>query len=96
MNVIDRVILIKSAQKDLVKAPIHILKKFRKWVGDVEKYGLEEVRKVRGWRDHTLEGDRKGQRAISLNDQWRAIYVIADDGRLYVKVIEVNPHEYKK
>jgi hypothetical protein len=40
--------------------------KFQKWVDDIEKYGLEEVRKVRGWHDHTLKGDRAGQRAIYL------------------------------
>jgi plasmid maintenance system killer protein len=91
---INRVVLTRNAKKDLVGAPIHILKKFRKWVGDVERYGLDEVRKVPGWNDHTLKGDRQGQRAIYLNRQWRATYTIADDGKLFVSVLEVNPHEY--
>jgi plasmid maintenance system killer protein len=95
-EVINRVTLTKYAQKDLIRTPVHILKKFRKWVGDIERYGLDEVRKVRGWNDHSLQGDRKGQRAIYLNSLWRAIYVIEDDGTLYVSVVEVNPHEYKK
>ena len=91
---ISRVVLAKNARKDLTGTPIHILKKFRKWVGDVERYGLDEVRKVPGWNDHSLRGGRQGQRAIYLNRQWRAIYVIEDDGTLFVSVVEVNPHEY--
>ncbi len=58
---------IEYAKKDLKKAPIYIVKKFRKWVSDIESDGLEEVRKVPGWNDHSLKGDRKGQRAIYLN-----------------------------
>lgn len=91
---IDRVVLSKNAKKDLAGAPVHILKKFRKWLGDVERYGLDEVRKVPGWNDHSLKGDRQGQRAIYLNRQWRAIYAMGSDGTLYVLVLEVNPHEY--
>lgn len=91
---VNRVQLTRDAKKDLIKAPIHIVKKFRKWVADIERYGLEEVRKVRGWNDHTLSGDRKGQRAIYLNREWRAVYILRSDGTLYVEVLEVMPHDY--
>jgi putative endonuclease len=37
------------------------------------KSGLEETRKRLGWHDELLVGDRKGQRSIRLNKQWRAI-----------------------
>ena len=57
---------IRAVEKDLVKTPKALVIKFQKWVDDIEKYGLEEVRKVRGWHDHTLKGDRAGQRAIYL------------------------------
>ena len=93
---VQRVVFTRQAKKGLVKAPHYILKKFRKWVSDIEAYGLEEVRKVPGWRDHDLSGNRKGQRAIYLNILWRAIYQLQDDGSVYVSVLEVNPHEYKK
>jgi len=49
---------------------------------------------VRGWHDHTLKGDRAGQRAIYLNKRWRAVYVIEGSEVKIVKVIEVHPHEY--
>jgi len=85
---------IRAAEKDLMRTPKPLVVKFQKWVNDIEKYGLEEVRKVRGWNDHTLKGDRAGQRAIYLNKKWRAVYVIVGDEIKIVKVTEVHPHEY--
>jgi plasmid maintenance system killer protein len=85
---------IRAVQKDLMKTPKALVIKFQKWVDDIETYGLEEVRKARGWHDHTLKGDRAGQRAIYLNKRWRAIYVIEGGEVKIVKVIEVHPHEY--
>lgn len=85
---------IRAVEKDLVSTPKALVIKFQKWVDDIEKYGLEEVRKVRGWHDHTLKGDRAGQRAIYLNKQWRAVYVLEGAGVKIVRVIEVHPHAY--
>lgn len=85
---------LEAAKKDIKKAPVHIVRKLMRWVKDVESQGLEEVRKVRGWWDHTLEGEKKGRRAISLNDQWRAEYVVEDGEIKIVKVLEVHPHDY--
>ncbi len=85
---------IRAVKKDLFKIPKALVIKFQKWVDDIEKYGLEEVRKVRGWHDHVLKGNRAGQRAISLNKQWRAVYVIEGNEVKIVKVIEVHPHAY--
>ena len=85
---------IRAAEKDLMKAPKALVIKFQKWVDDIEKFGLEEVRKVLGWHDHTLKGDRAGQRAIYLNKKWRAVYRIEGGEVKTVKVIEVHPHEY--
>ena len=85
---------IRPVEKELIKTPKALVIKFQKWVDDIEKYGLEEVRKVRGWHDHSLKGDRAGQRAIYLNKKWRAVYVIEGREVKIVKVIEVHPHEY--
>jgi plasmid maintenance system killer protein len=85
---------IRLVEKDLMKTPKALVIKFQKWVDDIEKYGLEEVRRVRGWHDHSLKGDRAGQRAIYLNKKWRAVYVLEGREVKIVKVIEVHPHEY--
>ena len=89
-----KTVRIKRVEKDLRKLKPHLLEKFRKWVKDVEVDGLEEVQKVRAWRDPPLKGNRNGQRSISLNGPWRAIYEIKNDEIQFVDVTEVTPHDY--
>jgi len=64
-------------------------------VASVESKGLEEVRRQPGWHDEPLKGQRRGQRSIRLNRQWRAIYVVLSDGTVeFCEVREVTPHDY--
>ena len=64
-------------------------------VRSVETVGVEEVRKVPGYHDEPLQGARAGQRSIRLSRQWRAIYVVLNDGQLeFIEIQEVNPHAY--
>ena len=83
-----------NAKKDIRKVPLHIRTKLLGWVDDVEERGLEEVRKVPGWHDEPLKGDRKGQRSIRLSRSYRAIYVVKKTFIEFVSVEEVNKHEY--
>lgn len=93
--IVFKVILTKQAKKDLITLPSYIVRKLLAWVDDVENSGLSEVRKVPGYHDEPLKGDRAGQRSIRLNKAYRAIYVIDQDGKIeIVKVLEVNKHEY--
>ncbi len=93
--VINIVQLSAKAKKDITKLPIFIVSKLLAWVDDVEIRGVEEVRKIPGYRDEPLKGDRKGQRSIRLNKAYRAIYVIKYDGTLeFIEIKEVNKHEY--
>ena len=92
---ITEVQITKSALKDLKRIPLYLQEKFRSWLVAVNKAGLEETRKRPGWHDEPLLGDRKGQRSIRLNKQWRAIYIIKGNGTIeFVEVTEVMPHEY--
>lgn len=92
---ITEVKISRHALKDLRRTPPYIQEKFRAWLVAVHKVGLAETRKRSGWHDEPLHGDRKGQRSIRLNRQWRAIYVIKEDGEIeFVEIIEVMPHEY--
>jgi len=91
---IRKVVITKSAQKDLRSVPLHLRRKFTTWVESVELEGLEEVMKIPGYHDHPLKGDRKGQRAISLNEKYRAVYEIKADKIEFVEVQEVNKHDY--
>lgn len=88
------VLLSSNAERQLRKVPAHIRRKLLEWVGAVETDGLEEVRKVPGYNDEALKGDRKGQRSIRLNKAYRAIYVIAEGSVSFVSVEEVSKHDY--
>lgn len=92
---IRRVKLSKLTGKQLKKVPRHIFENFVAWIDDVEARGLEEVRKIPGYHDEPLYGDRRGQRSIRLSRAYRAIYVIRDDGIVeFVLVEEVTKHDY--
>ncbi len=92
---ITNVQITRSALKALEKTPQYIQEKFRSWLVAINKAGLEETRKRPGWHDEPLSGNRKGERSIRLNKQWRAIYIIKSKGQIeFVEVKEINPHEY--
>jgi proteic killer suppression protein len=94
--VITRVVVTERAKKDLRKVPSRIADRLYLWAKSVAEIGLEEVRKVPGYHDEPLRGDRAGQRSIRLNRQWRAIYTLESDAARieFVRVDEVTPHKY--
>lgn len=92
---IRSVILSRKAQKDLRKLPRHIVEALAAWVEDIETDGLDMVRKLPGYHDEPLKGNRKGQRSVRLSRSYRAIYIIKSDQIVeFVSIEEVNKHEY--
>jgi proteic killer suppression protein len=89
------VVVFERVIKDLRKMPHFIVRKLNKWAHDVQRLGLEEVRKIPGYHDEPLQGDRKGQRSIRLSKGYRAIYIELKEGSVrIVSVEEVSKHEY--
>jgi proteic killer suppression protein len=79
----------------LKKLPRHIITKLTAWINAVGHDGLNEVRKIPGFHDEPLKGDRKGQRSVRLSKSYRAIYIINKAGQMeVVEIIEVNKHDY--
>jgi len=83
-----------AAQKQLRKVPQHVAEKLVVWAQAVGIYGLEEVRRVPGYHDEPLKGQRAGQRSIRLSRAYRAIYLIAQGTVEFVSVEGVHKHEY--
>ena len=82
-------------RKQLRKLPGQIRRKLFTWARDVKKYGIHEIRKVKGFHDEPLRGKRLGQRSIRLSLHYRAIYRETKDGiRLIIVVEEVHKHDY--
>lgn len=89
------VVDLSLVKKALRKTPRYIADKVLIWADMVEKEGLLKVQKVPGFRDHALKGDRKGQRSVYLNKQWRLIYTLNKSKEInIVRVEEVMPHDY--
>lgn len=91
---IRRVEIARLAERQLRKVPQHIKDNLIIWVEAVEQDGLEEVRKMPGYHDEPLKGDRAGHRSIRLSRSYRAIYEIKEDTAKFVSVEEVNKHDY--
>lgn len=90
----DRVLLHK-VEKQLRKLPIYVVDKLQMWARSVELKGINEVRKIPGYHDEALKGNRKGQRSIRLTKAYRAIYVEEKEGCVSLIIVEeVNKHEY--
>jgi proteic killer suppression protein len=84
-----------KALKDLRKIPLSINLKLYSWIEMVGHDGLSQVRKIPGYHDEPLKGQRKGQRSIRLNIAYRAIYVIKESGVIdFIEIQEVNKHAY--
>lgn len=61
----------------------------------MQQFGLEAVRLCPGYHDEPLTGNRKGQRSVRLNKQWRAFYTAEAGQPVVVTVLEVNAHDYR-
>lgn len=87
--------LTKKAQKQLQSLPDYVQFKLQAWIDGVTEDGLREMRKIAGFHDEPLKGEREGQRSIRLNKAYRAIYIIHKDKLIeFVNIIEVNKHKY--
>jgi proteic killer suppression protein len=93
MNIVTAVVITNFAEKQLKKLPNSIKESLRYWAESVERFGIREIRKLPGYHDERLKGERKGQRSVRLNRSYRAIYVETKDG-IEITIIEVNKHDY--
>ena len=92
---IHKVNISKRAWKNLQKVPAHIAKNFQRWALLVEDIGITEVRKIKGYHDEPLFGERSGQRSIRLSKSYRLFYIEISDKEIgIISVLEVSKHEY--
>jgi proteic killer suppression protein len=92
---IFKVKISSKAMKSLKKLPSYIVFALQTWIDNIDSLGLRETRKIPGFHDEPLKGNRNGQRSIRLSKSYRAIYEILNDGSIeFLEVQEVNKHEY--
>ena len=89
------IVKLDKARKQIKRLPVYIKVKLLDWAKAVEADGLRKVRKMKGYHDEPLKGERKGQRSIRLSKAYRAIYREENDGTVNLIIVEeVNKHEY--
>ena len=90
-----RVEIAKFAQKQFRRLPAHIQKALRTWAALIEEHGIGTMRRIPGYHDEPLKGDRAGQRSSRLSQSYRVIYVENEDGEMVIVAVqEVNKHDY--
>jgi len=95
MVILTEVTLSKSAEKDVRKLPQNIQEALFAWINRITFQGLANTRKIAGYHDEPLSGNRKGQRSVRLNKAYRAIYIQKNGEKIeLVTIIEVNKHKY--
>ena len=93
--IVYKVRLTVQAKKDLKKIPHYIRDNLNTWIRSIQREGIMETRKIRGYHDELLKGKRKRQRSIRLSRSYRAIYQESNDGSLnIISIMEISKHEY--
>ena len=84
-----------SLVRKLGRIPVKILKRYEKWKDIVAISGPQGLRLIKGFHDEALKGQWRGFRSSKLGKQYRLIYKI-ENKKLYVKVIDITPHDYRR
>ena len=88
-------VVFDKIEKQLRKLLQFIVVKLITWAKSVELKGISEIRKISGYHDEPLKGNRQGQRSIRLSKGYRAIYVEHHDNKINLIIIEeINKHAY--
>jgi len=85
----------RSLIRKLSRIPEDVLKRYEKWKDIVEISGPPGLRLIKGFHDESLRGEWRGWRSSRLGLKYRVIYRIEND-RLYVQVIDITAHDYRK
>ena len=79
----------------LARLPMDVLKRYEKWKDIVRISGPRGLRMIKGFHDEALKGQWQGYRSSRLDLQYRVIYGVEKD-KLYVKVVEITAHDYRR
>lgn len=80
-------------EKQLNKVPQIIREMMEAWARSVKLNGLDEIRKISGYHDEPLQGQRFGQRSVRLTRSYRLIYR-EEKRENVILLLEVTKHDY--
>jgi addiction module RelE/StbE family toxin len=84
----------RRVQRRVGSLPRIVQARYQKWKDIVEASGPMGLRRVKGYHDEALRGDRKGHRSSRLGAQYRVVYTVIAN-KVQVKVVDVSAHDYR-
>ena len=81
--------------KQLATLPLEILKRYEKWKDIAKISGPAGLRLIKGFHDETLRGEWLDHRSSRLGIQYRVIYKMALEDRLF-QVVSITAHDYRR
>jgi mRNA-degrading endonuclease YafQ of YafQ-DinJ toxin-antitoxin module len=85
----------RRLDRQLVKAPREVLKRYEKWKDIARLSGPPGIRLITGFHDEALAGKWKGARSSRLGGQWRVIYRVVPDHLTYY-IESIMAHDYRR
>ncbi len=85
----------RKAVKQLKLLSVDVLKRYEKWKDIASISGPDGLRKIKGFRDESLQGKWIGHRSSRLSIQYRVIYRVERD-RVFVEVVNITLHDYRR
>lgn len=77
----------------LANSDVEVIKK---WVSEIEEYGLESIWKSSFWNDHELHSEWAGYRSSSFSYRGRLIYRVIKE-KVVVEVVRITTvHDYRR
>ena len=75
--------------------PIEILKRYQKWKDIAMISGPTGLRLIRGFHDEALRGEWQGHRSSRFGIQYRVIYRVLANDRIF-QVVSITAHDYRR
>jgi len=85
----------QGLERKLRRLPKEIKQRYEKWKDIVRLSGPKGLRMIKGFHDEKLRGGLEGFRSSRWNEQYRVIYRV-ERNELYVEVVKVNAHDYRR
>ena len=81
--------------KQVAVLSLEVLKRYEKWKDIATISGPAGLRLIKGFRDETLRGEWQGFRSSRLGIQYRVIYRVVVQERVF-QVVSITAHDYRR
>ena len=85
----------RRLDRQLVKAPREVLKRYEKWKDIARLSGPLGIRLIKGFHDEALSGEWAGYRSSRLGLKYRLIYRLVSQEQLF-QVASITAHDYRR